>query len=236
MSHARGLSPQHVAALAEAFACHDAAQGGLRRLCEIAVEVAGASSAGVLFTRPGRSLCGAVSTDPRAQAVTRVQLATGQGPSIDAFHSQEAVIVPGPPSVAARRWPAFATSCAEAGFTSAWSVPLTAGARRLGALGLLREGAGGVPEECVADARVLARLAAALLAECRRREEARRVVGQLGGALTTRAVIEQAKGRLAERHGLPAGAAFERLRRHARDHNLKIHAVAAAVARGELRL
>lgn len=52
---------------------------------------------------------------------------------------------------------------------------------------------------------------------------------QLRHALESRIVIEQAKGVLAERYGLPIGAAFELLRRSARDNRMSIHALAEAV-------
>ena len=47
-------------------------------------------------------------------------------------------------------------------------------------------------------------------------------------------MIEQAKGVLAERHQLSMDAAFETLRQHARNSNLKLTDVALAVARGDL--
>ena len=46
--------------------------------------------------------------------------------------------------------------------------------------------------------------------------------------------IEQAKGVLAERNGVGVDAAFDALRRHARNHNLKLTDVALAVVRGEI--
>jgi hypothetical protein len=52
---------------------------------------------------------------------------------------------------------------------------------------------------------------------------------QLQTALDTRIVIEQAKGVLAERLGLPVGEAFELLRRAARTSSQKIHALAEQV-------
>ena len=56
---------------------------------------------------------------------------------------------------------------------------------------------------------------------------------QLEQALTSRIVIEQAKGVLAERYGLPLDEAFERLRREARSSRRRIHELAAEVVGGE---
>jgi AmiR/NasT family two-component response regulator len=52
---------------------------------------------------------------------------------------------------------------------------------------------------------------------------------QLQNALTSRVAIEQAKGVLAERGQLMMDAAFDALRRYARDHNEKLTDVAHAV-------
>jgi AmiR/NasT family two-component response regulator len=51
---------------------------------------------------------------------------------------------------------------------------------------------------------------------------------QLQQALESRIVIEQAKGVLAERHGLELDAAFEVMRRGARSNRMRIHDLAAA--------
>ena len=57
---------------------------------------------------------------------------------------------------------------------------------------------------------------------------------QLQTALTSRVVVEQAKGVLAQHHGLSMDAAFDRLRRYARDHNLRLAEVARQLATGKL--
>ena len=58
---------------------------------------------------------------------------------------------------------------------------------------------------------------------------------QLQLALTTRVVIEQAKGMVAAQRGIGVEEAFDVLRRHARDHNATLQAVASAVVTLGLR-
>jgi ANTAR domain-containing protein len=55
---------------------------------------------------------------------------------------------------------------------------------------------------------------------------------QLETALQTRVAIEQAKGVVAERHGLGLDEAFEVLRRAARTNRLKLHDLVARVQPG----
>ncbi len=52
---------------------------------------------------------------------------------------------------------------------------------------------------------------------------------QLQEALESRILIEQAKGVLAERYAMSVDDAFELLRRSARNHRTRLHALAAAV-------
>jgi AmiR/NasT family two-component response regulator len=52
---------------------------------------------------------------------------------------------------------------------------------------------------------------------------------QLQTALESRIVIEQAKGVLAERYRMSVDEAFDLLRRSARNHRLRLHALAGAV-------
>jgi hypothetical protein len=59
-----------------------------------------------------------------------------------------------------------------------------------------------------------------------RHRDAERTCAQLQHALTSRVVIEQAKGVIAHRDQISPDEAFERMRRHARNHNLKVHELA----------
>ena len=64
--------------------------------------------------------------------------------------------------------------------------------------------------------------------------EAQRLNEQLSNALTSRIVIEQAKGVIAERAGASLAEAFSRLRSYARNHNLRLTDVAQAGVVGTL--
>ena len=57
---------------------------------------------------------------------------------------------------------------------------------------------------------------------------------QLQAALNSRVIIEQAKGVLAQRGNLTMQVAFERLRRYARGHNLRLTEVARQIVETDL--
>ncbi len=67
-------------------------------------------------------------------------------------------------------------------------------------------------------------------------ETAERRVEQLNTALTSRVLIEQAKGFLAARHGISPDEGFNRLRNYSRNHHMVIHEVSRRVIDGELDL
>jgi AmiR/NasT family two-component response regulator len=55
-------------------------------------------------------------------------------------------------------------------------------------------------------------------------------------ALESRVLIEQAKGVIAQRHGITIDAAFQLLRTHARSNRLKLHGLAQSVVLQEILL
>ena len=61
------------------------------------------------------------------------------------------------------------------------------------------------------------------------RNAAHEEIGQLRTALSSRVIIEQAKGMVAARRGIGVDQAFQRIRRHSRDNNARIHDVAEQV-------
>ena len=83
-------------------------------------------------------------------------------------------------------------------------------------------------------ARAFADLAALSIVQHRASAEAQRLNEQLSNALTSRVVIEQAKGVIAERADIGLAAAFSRLRAYARNHNCRLTDVAQAAVDGTL--
>lgn len=69
----------------------------------------------------------------------------------------------------------------------------------------------------------------------RDRDRLAQLTEQLQQALTTRVLIEQAKGMVAAQRGTGVEEAFEVIRRHARDHNATLRAIADAVVNLGLR-
>jgi len=83
-------------------------------------------------------------------------------------------------------------------------------------------------------AQALADVATIAILQHRASLEAQVLNQQLQHALNSRIVIEQAKGMVAQREGLNMEQAFSALRVHARNHNLRLVAVAEAVISGAL--
>jgi len=77
-------------------------------------------------------------------------------------------------------------------------------------------------------ARAFADLAAISITQHRVSLETQHLNEQLSAALTSRVLIEQAKGVLAERGGIPMSEAFTRMRAYARSHNRRLTDVAQA--------
>ncbi len=89
-------------------------------------------------------------------------------------------------------------------------------------------------EDDVVVARAFADLATISILQQRALGEIRIINEQLQHALTSRVVIEQAKGVVFARAGIDMPQAFERLRHYARDHNLRLTDVAQAAIDGTL--
>lgn len=202
-------------------------------LTDRCVGLLGISAAGVMLASPQGHL-GLVACSSEAMRMLELfELQAREGPCLDAFRSGERV-EHASLTAGSGRWPAFAAAARSVGFQSASALPLRLREVTVGALNLLSVGGAPMAEPDMIVARAFADLAALSIAQHRASAEAQRLNEQLSAALTSRVVIEQAKGVISERAGVDLAEAFSRLRAYARNGNLRLTDVAQAAVDGTL--
>ncbi len=197
------------------------------------VTLLSASAAGVMLAAPSGRLRLVASSSEAMRLLELFELQTQEGPCVDAFRTGERiehVVLDAAPD----RWPSFSPAALRAGFRSAFALPLRWRDVTLGALNLLNVSREPMGEADTIVGRAFADLAALSIVQHRANIEARRLSEQLSAALTSRIVIEQAKGVLAERAGIDLADAFARMRSYARNNNLRLTDVAQAAVDGTL--
>ena len=205
----------------------------LTGLADRCVNLLDVSAAGVMLASPAGSLGLAASSSEAMRLLELFELQSQEGPCLDAFRTGEPT---GHEDLEARpgRWPSFSAAALNAGFLSASALPLRLREVTIGALNLLNVTRTPLDEADVIVARAFADLAALSVVQYRASVQAHRLNEQLSAALTSRVVIEQAKGVISERAGITLAEAFARLRAYARNRNLRLTDVAQAAVDGTL--
>ena len=129
------------------------------------------------------------------------------------------------------RWPHVRFRMAYASVQGDRCVPET-----IGALNLFRAEPGPLPDADRSLAQALADVATIGILQERGSRRREVLAEQLQDALTSRIVIEQAKGVIAERLGVHVDEAFAQMRGHARSHGERLSEVARRVVSRELDL
>lgn len=197
------------------------------------VNLLGASAAGVMLASPNGDLRLAASSSEAMRVVELFELQAQEGPCLDAYRTGERVAHENL-RAGSGRWPQFATVALEAGFSSVFALPLRLRDITIGALNLVSVEETPMDEADVLVAQAFADLATISVVQQRATADAQRVNEQLTHALTSRVVIEQAKGVIFERAGVDMAEAFSRLRAYARNNNLKLTDVCQAAVDGVL--
>ncbi len=104
----------------------------------------------------------------------------------------------------------------------------------IGALNLFRTETGSLNDDDVLIAQALADIATIAILQNRHTTATQDLNTQLENALSSRIVIEQAKGMIAERRSIAADEAFDSSGRYARNHNLRLADVARQTIDGTL--
>jgi hypothetical protein len=200
----------------------------LTRSC---VELLPVAAAGVLLADHRGQLHPLAASDEPARLLELFEVQNGQGPCLDCFRSGTP-IVDGPLDAAGTLWPAFAARARASGYAVAHALPLRLRDTVVGALSLFAD----APEPLAAAdldlGRSLADIAAIGILHRRAIAHAGVATTRLQRVLTSRVVIEQAKGVIAERMRVHVDDALSVLRAHARRRNLPLSELARAVAEG----
>ena len=197
------------------------------------VQIEIASEAGILLVDEAGDLQFVAASHERTHLLELFQVQNEEGPCQDCFTTGLPVSVDDL-EAAGDRWPLFAPRAVSAGFRSALAVPLRLRGAVLGAFNLFLNDAGGVDPESQAVVQAMADVATIGLLQQRELDRAHTVEAQLQQALQTRIDIEQAKGIISERIGIPMDAAFDMLRGYSRSHSQKLHDAARHIVGGTL--
>lgn len=192
-------------------------------------EVTGVAAVGLMLASPDGELRVLASSSEAMRLLELFQAEADQGPCVDCYRSGRPVVSPDL-NGGDGAWPDFAPRAVEAGFLSVHALPMRLRGRTIGALNMYRAERGQMVADDVIAAQALADVATIAILQHRAALEAQVLNEQLQRALNSRIVIEQAKGVVAERAGLDMDQSFARLRRHARNHNLRLADVAQAVS------
>ena len=190
----------------------------LHLLTDRSVALLGASAAGVMLADPRGELRVAAASSEEAGLLELFQLQNDEGPCLECFRTGRAVTatdLAGP----APRWPRFAEAAVRSGFATVEALPMRLRDQVIGALNLFRAAPGGLDPADLRIAQALADVATIGLLHERNVRRRETVSEQLQAALNSRVIIEQAKGKLAERLGIDMDRAFAMLRDYARNTN-----------------
>jgi GAF domain-containing protein len=204
----------------------------LDRLVRTCVDVLQAKAAGLLLLDKGGHLRVMASSNEDMRLLELLELLNDDGPSVACFRTGAAVSVSNL-SVLAEEWPTFVPAALTAGFRSVHALPLRLRDDTIGALNLLTGQGDELTDAELATAQALADVATIGILQQRAVQRAELLAEQLQSALSSRVVIEQAKGVLAERGAVAVDAAFDLMRNYSRANNLRISEVAREIVHGQ---
>ena len=183
--------------------------------------------AGLMLTDAEQHLRSVAASDSRLEHLEELQIQHSEGPCIAAFEDKELVGVEDLEHD--RRWPKFSDAAVTRQVRAVLASPLPYNQDAVGVVAVVSERSRPWSAEGELALLAFTDLAALLIASMMQGQQQSELAIQLQGALDSRRIIEQAKGVLMGRHGIPARTAFEQLRAQARAERRKIAAICAEV-------
>src|ERR1700684_2181897 len=203
----------------------------LHVLTDRSVQLLDVSAAGLLLADPRGELRVVAASSEAARLLELSQLQSDQGPCRDCFRTGQPVQA-ADLAAESQRWPRFVPAARDAGFAAVQALPMRLREHVIGALNLFRATPGAFAPADVRVGQALADVATISLLHERSMRHSDTLNEQLQTALNSRVIIEQAKGKLAERLGVDMDQAFSLLRESARTSNRRLSDLARAFVNG----
>ncbi len=204
----------------------------LDTLTRTSVELLGVDAAGLMLADQRGHLQLVAASTEELRLLELLELQNDQGPCLDCYREGQPVVNV-PPDEARERWPVFHAAVEAQGFRSVHALPLRLRAEVIGAINLFVVSPEPLTGDDIALGQGLADMATIGLLQERAVHEQVILAEQLQSALNSRVLIEQAKGMLAERHGLDPADAFTLMRTYARRTGSPLLTIAQRVIEGD---
>ncbi|MFD4572212.1 ANTAR domain-containing protein [Streptomyces sp. NPDC058417] len=195
----------------------------LEELCAHCVSLLDVSAAGILLANEQGLLHTVAASDENTHLLELFALQHDQGPCLDCYSTRTAAVdidLDGPAATAT--WPAFATHARRSGFRTSHVFPLRLRDRAVGAMNLFHTDRQVLEPRDVSLAQALADVATIALLQQRDLGREQLEKAQLQRALSSRVVIEQAKGILAAHWDVTPDTAYQALRAYARARQVRV--------------
>lgn len=206
----------------------------LQTLVENCRDLLDVDSAGILLTNAADELEVVASTSEANTLVEIMQLDANAGPCLECFRTRAVVSLPDV-DIGSSRWPDFSATALAQGIHSVYAIPLRLRETTIGTLNLMRNERGELNPHDIRAAQALADVATIGILQERTIRDSSELRDQLQAALTSRVIIEQAKGVVAETANVSIEAAFALIRHHAHSNQTPLSLVARQLVARDLR-
>jgi hypothetical protein len=205
----------------------------LSMLVERSATLLGGSEVGLAVANPHGQLRVLASSTERMRVLELVEVQNEEGPCRDCFRTGEQILNQRV-DLAEARWPRFAPMARDAGFNVLHALPMRLRGQVIGAINVFDPTRREMTPHQANMIQAFADVATIGILQERSARDHAVLTNQLATALSTRVIIEQAKGKLAEALTVSMDEAFNLLRDHARRNNLRLTVVAGTVIDGTL--
>jgi GAF domain-containing protein len=203
------------------------AESAIREIVHTTHAMFSVDGAGLMLSDADQHLRSVAASDDRFGHLEELQIRHHEGPCIEAYDVKKLVGVEDLTNDG--RWPDFSQAAVARSVRAVLASPLPYNQDAVGVVAVLSEKSRPWSPEGELALLAFTDLAALLIASMMTSEKHSVLSAQLEGALTSRQIIEQAKGVLIGTERIPAREAYERLRAQARSQRRKLTAVCADV-------